>query len=134
MEQYAFLSPEWIEAARQLRAEAAGSEPTPTVEIRMNLVIADVPDRTEPIEAHLDTTQGQIDLELGLLDSADVRVRLDYDTARAILVDGNGEAAMQAFLAGRVQVEGDMTRLLQFQSMPVNPNGGVAAQIRAITA
>jgi putative sterol carrier protein len=101
----------------------------------MNLVVQDVPFPPQTLNAHLDTTAGFVDVELGHLDSPDVTVNLDYQTARAILVDGNAEAGMQAFMAGKVRVEGDMTKLLAFQAAPPSPSeADVSAQIREITA
>jgi putative sterol carrier protein len=42
---------------------------------------------------------------------------------------------MQAFMAGKVRVEGDMTKLLAFQAAPPSPSeADVSAQIREITA
>ena len=37
--------------------------------------------------------------------SADLTVTVDYETAKAILVEGNAQAAMQAFMAGRIKIE-----------------------------
>ena len=60
---------------------------------------------------------------------------LDFDTARAVLIDNNAEVAMAAFMAGRVRVEGDMTKLLAYQSMPpTKAQIEVAAALREITA
>jgi len=62
-------------------------------------------------------------------------VTVDYETAKAILVDGNSQAAMQAFMMGRVQIQGDMTKLLALQTAPVDPTTQeLAARIREITA
>jgi hypothetical protein len=133
-ERYTFLSPEWIEKARALREAARAEEPAPAVELRMNLHVADVPTAPGGLEAHLDTSGGIIDVDLGALERPDVVVRLDYSTAYAILVEGNGDAAMQAFLAGKIQVEGDLSKLLAFQASPVDAEKGVGAQIRAMTA
>lgn len=50
------------------------------------------------------------------------------DLARAILVDGDREAAMQGFTAGRIQVDGDMSCLLALQQV-VAAQGRVQAQL-----
>jgi SCP-2 sterol transfer family len=117
---YPFLSPEWIDAARELH-DAHRSEATPAVELRMNLVVNEVPFGAGRLDAHLDTTSGSVEIDLGHLDQADVLVALDYETARAVLVDQDAEAAMAAFMAGRVRVEGDMTRLLSYQAAQPTP-------------
>jgi putative sterol carrier protein len=136
---YPFLSEEWTTAAKAIEA-AGGEDPaagvtTPAQSIRMNLVVTDVPFGEANVEAHLDTSSGQIKLDLGHLDTPELKVTLDYSTAKAILVDGNFQAGMQAFMAGKVKVEGDMTKLLQLQAGPADPRAAeLAAKIKAITA
>lgn len=134
MARHAFLSPEWIEAAREVhKAHPTVAGPS-LVALRMNLVVEDVPFGGRSLDAHVDTTGDVVEVELGHVEPADVKVSLDYPTARAILVDRDGEAAMQAFMAGRIRVEGDMAKLLAFQSAPL-ADGALAAaeEIRAIT-
>lgn len=129
-----FLSHEWIAAARALRA-AHRSEGPPAVAVRMNLVVEEVPFGEGRLEAYLDTTAGFVDIEVGVIEGADVRVALDYATARAILVDADSQAAMQAFMAGRIRVEGDLGKLLQYQSTPPPPAQiALSEKIRAMTA
>lgn len=116
MSRYAFLSDEWVEAARGIRAEYAGQVPSVPVSIRMNQVIKKVPFGTGVLDAHLDTSSGQLDLETGHLDKPDLTITVDYDTARALLIDADAEAAMQAFMSGRIKVDGDISKLLELQS------------------
>ena len=40
----------------------------------------------------------------------------DIDTAREVFVSGNQQAGMQAFMAGKVRVQGDMTKLMMAQA------------------
>jgi putative sterol carrier protein len=135
MATYAFLSPEWIEAARALRAGFAAEAEIPASTMRMNLTVEGVPYGDATVEAHVDTTEGLVDIELGHIDPADVKVTLDFDTARAVLIDNDAEIAMAAFMAGKVRIEGDMTKLLAYQSTP--PTAAqleVTAALREITA
>ncbi|HVC25095.1 MAG TPA: SCP2 sterol-binding domain-containing protein [Acidimicrobiales bacterium] len=135
MPKYAFLSPEWIEAARAVTQERADGAPAAAASVRMNLVVEEMPFGDATVDAHLDTTGGAFDLEIGHLDAADVKVSLDYATAKAVLVDGDGQVAMQAFMAGKVRVEGDMAKLLAFQAAPATGHAlEIAEQIRAITS
>jgi putative sterol carrier protein len=129
---YAFLSPEWISAARELHAAAGPQESSVT--LQMNLMIDEVPFGDGQLQAHLDTTSGTLDIDLGHLERADVRVSLDYQTAKDVLVDQNAEAAMSAFMAGKVRVEGDMTKLLNYQAAAPTPRQQeLAEELRAIT-
>jgi putative sterol carrier protein len=134
MAAYAFLSPEWTEEARKVRVEFAGRRPAATVPMRMNLVVNEVPFGEGSLDAHLDTTSGEVVLETGHVEPADLKVTIDYETAKAILVDGNPQAGMQAFMAGRIRVEGDMTKLLALQTTPADPVAQeIADRMRAIT-
>jgi putative sterol carrier protein len=127
---YKFLSDEWVEAARKLREEvdAPATAPQP---VKMNLVITDVPFGDGSVDAHLDTTSGTVELELGHMDPADVTATMDYDTAKAMMVDNNPQAGMQAFMAGKIKLQGDMTKALALQSGPPNPT--LTAKIQEIT-
>jgi hypothetical protein len=126
---YPFLSDEWIAAARQIRAEASSAaaageaQPVPPVVVRMNQVITEVPFGEGALAAHLDTTSGTLDMETGHLEHPDVTVTLDYDTAKAIFVDGTLEAGMKAFMDGKVRVQGDMAKLIAAlqQLAPTDP-------------
>ncbi|MDA8264906.1 MAG: SCP2 sterol-binding domain-containing protein [Actinomycetota bacterium] len=135
MAAYQFLSPQWTEEARKVRAEFANRSPASPVTVRMNLVVNEVPFGEGPIDAHLDTTDGELILETGHLDDADLKVTVDYETAKAILIEGNPQAGMQAFMAGRIRVEGDMSKLLALQSTPTDPvHIEMAQRMREITA
>jgi putative sterol carrier protein len=128
---YQFLSDEWVAAARKIREEADGEAPA-GAPVKMNLAITDVPFGDGSVEAHMDTTSGELDLDFGHVDGPDVTVTLDYGTARSIMVDGDPQAAMQAFMAGKIKLQGDMTKALALQQGPADPE--MAKKIREITA
>jgi putative sterol carrier protein len=132
---YPFLSEEWIEAARAIRAELETKATTKPPPFRMNQIVTGVPFGDGEVKAHADTTSGELVLELGHLSNPDVTVTLPYDTARAILVDQDQQAAMQAFMTGQIKVEGDMMKLMALQTAQVDPVALEAAQrIKEITA
>jgi len=59
----------------------------------------------------------------------ELTVTLDYATAKAILVDGNPQAGMQAFMAGKIKVQGDMTKMMAMQQGgPPDPNAQALAE------
>lgn len=128
---YQFLSDEWVEAARKIRAEAAAPTTRPQA-VKMNLTITDVPFGDGSVDAHMDTTSGELQLDLGHLDGSDVSATLDYETAKAMIVDNNPQAAMQAFMAGKIKLQGDMTKAMAMQSGPVDPE--LTKKIQEITA
>jgi putative sterol carrier protein len=130
---YKFLTPEWIEAAKNVREEAGASAPL-AHSVRMNQVITDVPFGDGTVDAHMDTSSGALEMDLGHLENPDLTVTIDYDTAKAIFVEGNPQAGMQAFMAGKIKVQGDMTKLMAMQSGPVDPAAAeIAAKIKEIT-
>ncbi len=130
MPKYQFLTPEWIEEAKKIR-EQFDSDATATPHVvRMNQVITEVPFGDGTVEAHMDTTSGEVKMDLGHLESPDLTVTIDYVTAKAIIVEGNPQAGMQAFMAGRVKVQGDMTKLMAMQQ-PVGGQDDTAAKVAA---
>ncbi len=136
MPSYPFLSDEWLDEARRLRAEYEGKTPPISHVVRMNLVVTDVPFSEEDILAHMDTSGGELVLDTGHLEEQDLKVTVDYVTAKAILIEGNPQAGMQAFMAGKVRVEGDMAKLMALQATPAaaDPNAAELAQrLRDIT-
>ena len=131
---YAFLSDEWLEAAKAIREEYAGKGAPAAHVVRMNQIITEVPFGSGTIEAHMDTSSGELDMDIGHLENPDLTVTLDYATAKAILVEGNPQAGMQAFMAGKIKVQGDMTKLMAMQQGTPDPvQAEVAAKIQEIT-
>ena len=134
MATYQFLSDEWLAEARSIREEFDGRGATIEHSIRMNLVIGSVPFGEGTVEAHVDTSSGELLLDVGHIDPVDLKVSLDYDVAKAILVEGNPQAGMQAFMSGKIKVEGDIAKLMALQSMTPDPSAAeIAARIMAMT-
>jgi len=133
-----FLSEEWINAAREIRLKYADQAPPFPHKIKMNQVISDVPESvssTGEVKIYMDSSSGQMELELGELDDADVTVNTDYETARKIFVDQDPQAGMQAFMSGKIKITGDMTKLMMMQSAaPDETAKKVADEIKNITA
>lgn len=133
---YPLLSEEWLEAARRVRGDYDESPPTVPLALRVNLVVTDQPDGRPPVAAHLDTTGEVVDVELDHLDSPDVTVTLEWQTARDLLVEGTPQSALAAFFAGRIKVDGDITKLLGIQATgELDPRVlEVFGRLRALTA
>jgi hypothetical protein len=131
-----FLSESWIEAARDIRHRYSGDVPAIDVVVRINVVTTKVPFGDGSISAYIDTSNGSLEMELGSIEEADLTVTTDYETARKLFVEQDPTASMQAFMAGRIKVEGDITRLMVMQtSLPqTDTTTAVAEEIKAITA
>lgn len=134
MPKYQFLTDEWVEAAKAIHEEHAGEESVPHV-VRMNLIITAVPFGEGELNAHMDTSDGTMKMDTTHLETPDLTVTLDYDTAKAILVDGDPQAGMQAFMGGKIKVAGDMMKMMALQTqMPqTDITAKVAEEIKAIT-
>ena len=128
MAKHPFLSDEWLAEAKNIREEFAGKTPPVAHTVKMNQIITDVPFGDGTIEAHMDTSTGEMQMEMGHLSDPDLTVTLDYATAKAIFVDGNPQAGMQAFMAGKVKVQGDMTKLMAMQTATPNPEAQAFAE------
>ena len=135
MAKYPFLSDEWMDAAMKIRDEYKGKGAPVGHVVKMNQIITDVPFGEGTIEAHMDTSSGELEMDRGHIDGPDVTVTLDYETAKAIFVEGNPQAGMQAFMAGKIKVQGDMTKMMALQSGTPDPTAEeIAAKIKEITA
>jgi hypothetical protein len=133
-ETYEFLSDEWLVAVKALRDEYTAQGVSSPVALTVNLVVTEVPFSATDLLAHVDTSNGGLEIEEGHLERADLAVTVDWLTAKALLVDGNPQAAMGAFMEGKVRIEGDVSKLIAFQNGVANTGTQhVAARIRAIT-
>ena len=130
-----FLTDEWIDAVREIRARYAAQAPPVPYQLKLNQVITKVPFGDGERRIHIDTTGGEMLLELGELADADATITTDYDTAKKLLVDQDQAAAMQAFMAGKIMVQGDMGKLMAMQGAPVDEVAKqVAQEIKDITS
>ncbi len=132
-----FLSDEWMLEAEKIREEFSGQASPPAHKVRMNMVITDCPPEATSegsVNAHMDTSEGQMQMDKGHLENPELTVTVDYETAKAIFVDQNPQAGMQAFMAGKVKVQGDMTKLMAMQQGAPDPTQQqIAARIKEIT-
>ena len=134
MAKYQFLTPEWVAAAKAIREEFEGESPAPAHSVRMNQIITEVPFGDTDVKAFMDTSDGALNLDLGELENPDLTVTVDYETAKAIIVDGNPQAGMQAFMAGKVKVVGDMTKMMALQAGTADPTAAeISKRIQEIT-
>ena len=133
-----FLSSAWMDEARAIREKYAAEAAKVTASIRMNQVITDVPESVgsgDTIRAFMDTSSGDVVMELGELEAPDLTLTVDYDTARKIFVEQDQAAGMQAFMSGKIKVQGDMMKMMAMQtSMPQDDIAKqIANEIKSIT-
>jgi predicted unusual protein kinase regulating ubiquinone biosynthesis (AarF/ABC1/UbiB family) len=147
-----FLSSEWIAAMRDLRDELDLSLPPGVPSAIANLTVTDVPFGDGTLQAHVDTTNGSVDVDLGHVRRAQIEVRVDHATARAIVLEQQPQLAVRAFLTGKIKITGDLeavlgpdTDLMDLMSVlgsadantvaELHPTAGsVADRVRSLTA
>lgn len=135
MATYEFLTPEWVAAAVQIRDEYRDRATPPAVPIRANLVVTGAPFSGDPLRAFVDTSDGELIVEMGVLNPADLTVTVDYEIARRVFVEGDQAAGMEGFLSGKIVVDGDMTKLFALQAHTVDPVAAeIAQRVSEITA
>ena len=133
-----FLSDEWMDEAKKIREEYVGEGARPAAQG------ADEPgdhrraprrrDRRHRRRPHGHEQRRARDGHRATSTSPELTVTVDYETAKAIFVDQNPQAGMQAFMAGKIKVQGDMTKLMAMQQGAPDPKAAeVAARIQSIT-
>jgi len=135
---HAFLSDEWLSAVLALRDEFDQAETPSEASIVMNQVISEMPFGDGKLEISVDTTNGLVDIRKGHVENADVTVKTDYATAKSVLVEQDPQAIMQAFMSGKILVEGDLVKLMTMQAaaMSAEPHpqrDELAKRLKALT-
>lgn len=131
-----FLSDEWMAEAKAIRARYAGQTGKFAQSLKINQVVTGAPFGEGTVESYLDTSSGDVVMDLGRLEDADVTVTTDYETAKVLFVERDAAAGMQAFMTGKITVQGDMMKLMAMQTaMPTDEaSEKIADEIKAITA
>ena len=114
---YTFLSDEWLAEVKKLADEAGAAGGAMPAGVQLNMVVTGGPQG----DRELHVADGAFGA--GLLDNAPTKLTLPYAVARSMFIEGNQQAAMQAFMSGQIKVEGDMTKLMAMQGA----GGGDAA-------
>jgi hypothetical protein len=131
-DQHVFLSDEWIEASA---AAYADHDVTVPFKIKMNQVITACPFDDPEVKIFTDTSDGTMRTGKGQLEDAEVTLSTDWETARKIIVEQDQAAAMQAFMAGKIKVQGDPMKLMQMNAVPpTDAQKAAAAAIKEFTA
>jgi hypothetical protein len=129
MAQYEFLSDEWLAEVKKLSEEAGGGGDAAASDLQINVVVTGGPSGDR--ELHMaNGTFGS-----GNVEGAPTKLTLPYEVAKDMFIEGNQQAAMQAFMSGQIKVEGDMTKLMSMQQQGgSNPNQAeLQAKLKEIT-
>lgn len=127
---HTFLSDDWFKAMDAVRAEIGDPEVAPGMkDLKLNIVVTGGPEGDR--EVHLDAGQ----FRPGAVDGAPTKLIVPFDVARSMFIDGNQQAAMQAFMTGKVKVEGDISKVMAMQGAGATPSQQqFQERLQAITA
>ena len=120
---YPFLSDEWLAEVRRI-VDAQDMEVPSGTNLTMNLLVTETP-FPEDRRLNIAMQGGNADWSPGHVDGADLTLTTDYVTAREVLMSGDAQAALQAFMEGKVKIQGDLTKLMAAQASGAAP-GGIA--------
>jgi hypothetical protein len=119
---HTFLSDEWLEAVAKIRAESGGDAGP---DVTLNVTVTGGPEGDRDL--HLEGGgfgPGHVE--------APTKLSLTYEVARKMFVEGDQQAAMQAFMGGQIKIEGDMSKVMAMQGQSADP--ALLAKIQEVTA
>lgn len=125
MAKYEFLSDDWFAIVDKL-VEEMGAEAPAGADLVMNLVVTDTPFGTEK-HLHVGARNGRGHWGIGHAPDADLSITTDYETAREILLTGDQQAGLNAFLGGKVKIQGDLAKLFATAQVTGAPAGAAGA-------
>jgi len=129
---YPFLSDDWFIAVRKI-VDARIVDIPPHAALTMNLVVTETP-FGEDRKLYIGAKEGRAEWGSGHADDADLTLTTDYVTARVIFMSGDPQAGMQAFMEGKVKIQGDLTKLMAAQVAGTGPGApGLADALSEIT-
>jgi hypothetical protein len=130
---YQFLSDEWFAIVEKL-VEDHGAEAPSQVDMVMNVVVTDTPFGPER-HLHIASRKDRGHVGIGHADDGDATVTTDYETAKGIFTSGDPYSVVQAFMNGKVRIQGDLAKVMAAQAggMPTATNVALLTAIQGIT-
>jgi hypothetical protein len=128
-----FLSDEWLSEVRRIVDEGALDVPA-GVSLRMNLLVTETPFGADrPL--HIVMADQRAEWDEGHVEQPDLTLTTDYETARELFLGADVQAALTALTAGRLKLQGDLTKLMAAQMAGTGPGSpGLATALAEITA
>ncbi len=107
----AFLSNEWFDKVDSLTAEAGDLNLSPALAgMALNMTVTEA--GKEDVNLSLDGGK----IQKGLSSNAKTTLTMDEETLRKVFLEFDMAAAMQAFMTGKIKVQGDMSQLMALQT------------------
>ena len=119
-----FLSDGWFAEAEKIQAEINPPVPPAIKDLKINMQVTGAPN------GDVSFRMGNGRMLKGHAADAPTKLVVPFDVAKAMLVDQNQQAAMNAFMSGQIRVEGDMAKLMQMQMAgPPSPEAQKVSQL-----
>ncbi len=107
----AFLTTDWFDTVEKMTAEAGDLNLPPALAgLSLNLNVTGTPAG----DVSMALAGGKI--QRGAAADAKTTLILDGDTLRKVFLEFDMAAAMQAFMTGKIKVQGDMSQLMALQT------------------
>ncbi|PNK61421.1 SCP2 sterol-binding domain-containing protein [Psychrobacter sp. FDAARGOS_221] len=110
-----FLSDEWFAEVDRLTQEAGELNLPPALaNMKLNLNVSDT--ANGDVNAYLANgvlKQGETD--------ADTTIKIDEATLKQVALKGDMNEAMNAFMSGKIRIEGDMSQVMALQTSKPSP-------------
>lgn len=120
-----FLSPEWFSKVSELRAAADLELPA---QIQDSIINVTLTDTDKKIHIHA----GEFVEEHN--DKGEVTIGLTTELLRKVFLEMDTQAGMQAFFAGEIKVDGDVSKLMELQNyQPDDKQKALLDQIIEVT-
>ncbi len=119
-----FLSEGWFSEVDRIQNEVNPPVPAAIKDLKINMQVTGAP--SGEIAFRMDGGK----LCKGHAADAPTKLVIPFATAKAMLIDQNQQAVMQAFMSGQIRVEGDMAKLMQMQMAgPPSPEAQKVSQL-----
>jgi len=105
-----YLSDEWFAKISELADEVNLEIPAGMADMKLNMTVT-----SDEGDYELCMNGGKI--EKGHLPDASTKIIVPYDLAKKMFVDQDQQAGMQAFMSGKMKIEGDMSKMMAMQSI-----------------
>lgn len=107
----AFLSNEWFDTVEKMTAEAGDLNLPPALaNLALNLTV------NTPSDGDVNLALDGGKIVKGSAADAKTTLVLDAETLRKVFLEFDMAAAMQAFMTGKIKVQGDMSQLMALQT------------------
>lgn len=119
-----FLSEGWFGEVDRIQNEVNPPVPPAIKDLKINMQVTGAP--SGDISFRMEAGR----LVKGHAADAPTKLVIPFATAKAMLIDQNQQAVMQAFMSGQIRVEGDMAKLMQMQMAgPPSPEATKVSQL-----